>query len=58
MFYRKVHPVNENNILEDNHEISNNINVSCKAANLTNSSPKKELVINREHWIKTDRDCK
>ncbi|WMV17676.1 hypothetical protein MTR67_011061 [Solanum verrucosum] len=55
MFYRKVHPVNENNILEDNHEISNNINVSCKAANLTNSSPKKE-VINREHWIKTDRD--
>uniref|UniRef100_M1BSQ6 Uncharacterized protein n=1 Tax=Solanum tuberosum TaxID=4113 RepID=M1BSQ6_SOLTU len=58
MFYRKVHPVNENNILEDNHEISNmNINVSCKTANLTNSSPKKE-VINREHWIKTDRDCK
>ncbi|KAG5624555.1 hypothetical protein H5410_009773 [Solanum commersonii] len=55
MFYRKVHPVNENNILEDNHEISNNINVSCKAANLTNSSPKKE-VIHREHWIKTDRD--
>ncbi|KAK6798882.1 hypothetical protein RDI58_006585 [Solanum bulbocastanum] len=53
MFYRKIHPENENNILEDN-EISNNI-VSCKAGNLTNFSPKKE-VINREHWILTDRD--
>lgn len=60
MFHRKVHPVNENN-LEDNE--TSNI-VFCKAGNLgaisevnTKFSPKKE-VINREHWIKTDSDCK
>ncbi|KAM3253393.1 protein LAZY 1 [Capsicum annuum] len=57
MFHRKVHPVNENN-LQDN-ETSN---ISCKAGNSgaiseasTKFSPKKE-VINREHWIKTDSD--
>ncbi|KAJ8546445.1 hypothetical protein K7X08_019028 [Anisodus acutangulus] len=61
MFHRKVHPVNDNN-LQDN-ETSN---ISCKAGNMGSISevntkfppaptPKKE-VINREHWIKTDSD--
>ncbi|MCD9646323.1 hypothetical protein HAX54_036089 [Datura stramonium] len=66
MFHRKVHPVNENK-LQDNE--SSNI-ISFKTGNLgaisevnTKFSPapiaKKEVtIINREHWIKTDSDCK
>ncbi|XP_059294331.1 protein LAZY 1-like [Lycium ferocissimum] len=62
MFHRKVHPVNENN-LQDNE--TSNIS-ACKAGNLgaisevnakfyPAATPKKE-VISRERWIKTESD--
>ncbi|CAN4082271.1 unnamed protein product [Withania somnifera] len=59
MFHGKVHPVDDNNL-----QVNETSNISCKFANLgaisevnTKFSPNKQ-VINREHWIKTDNDCK